>query len=125
MYKHTIIYKICCKDTTVPDVYIGHTTNFEKRKFYHMRDTHTSNTKVYEFIRSHGGWDNWNMIILQAYSCDNYEQACMFEWFWWKRLGATLNMVTPGEKLIRREQKKHRDFETYIHDMELACRQMN
>jgi len=125
VYKHTIVYKICCKDTTVPDVYIGHTTNFEKRKFYHMRDTHTSNTKVYEFIRSHGGWDNWNMIILQEYSCDNYEQACMFEWFWWKRLGATLNVVTPGIKLIRRDQKKHRDFETYIHDMELSCRKMN
>jgi hypothetical protein len=125
IYKHTIIYKICCKDVTVTDIYVGHTTNFDKRKFYHMRDTLTSSAKVYEFIRSHGGWDNWDMTVLQEYSCDNYDQACMMEWFWWRLLGATLNVVTPGNKIVRQERKKRVDFETCINDMELSHRVMN
>ena len=31
-YSSTIIYKIVCKDLNVKDIYIGHTTNFIKRK---------------------------------------------------------------------------------------------
>ena len=27
-FSHTIIYKICCKDTNVNDIYVGNTTNF-------------------------------------------------------------------------------------------------
>ena len=61
---NTSIYKIQCKDETVENMYIGHTTNFEKRKMCHMIETETSITKVYKFIRSHGGWDNWSMIII-------------------------------------------------------------
>jgi len=48
-YMNTSIYKIQCKDETVEDMYIGHTTNFEKRKMCHMIETETSITKVYKF----------------------------------------------------------------------------
>ena len=34
-YSNTIIYKIRCKDINVSDIYIGHTTNFVKRKNQH------------------------------------------------------------------------------------------
>jgi hypothetical protein len=27
-YSKTIVYKICCKDVDVKDVYVGHTTDF-------------------------------------------------------------------------------------------------
>jgi hypothetical protein len=31
-YSKTIIYKLCCLDTDVKDIYIGHTTHFTSRK---------------------------------------------------------------------------------------------
>ena len=34
-YSNTIINKITCNDETVSDMYIGHTTNFTKRKYQH------------------------------------------------------------------------------------------
>ena len=34
-YSNTIIYKICCKDESITDVYVGHTTNFIQRKYSH------------------------------------------------------------------------------------------
>lgn len=123
VYRSTIIYKICCKDETVEDMYIGHTTNFEKRKFYHSRDSETSLTKVYKFIRSHGGWDNWNMIILANYTCNNFEHACKLEWYWWNKLGGSLNSIIPGIKYIRKSIKiNQHKFNSYINDMELSCR---
>ena len=36
-YSNTIIYKITCKDSTVKDVYVGHTTNFVQRKHSHKQ----------------------------------------------------------------------------------------
>jgi len=29
-YSQTIIYKICCKDPNITDIYIGHTSNLYK-----------------------------------------------------------------------------------------------
>ena len=37
-YSNTIIYKIYCNDSSVTDIYIGHTTNFIKRKYQHKKD---------------------------------------------------------------------------------------
>ena len=33
-YSNTIIYKIYCKNEMVTDIYVGHTTNFTKRKYH-------------------------------------------------------------------------------------------
>ena len=44
-YSKTIIYKICCKDTNVTDFYIGHTTNFTKRKNQHKTSCVNENYK--------------------------------------------------------------------------------
>ena len=124
-YSDTVIYKIYCKDETVTDMYIGHTTNFDNRKLQHINACKSSCMKVHDFIRTHGGWDNWDMVILEKYSCKSRGTACRLEWIWWNRLKGSLNSHVPGTNYIKRDQKKHRDFDTYIHDMELACRQMN
>jgi len=104
---------------------IGHTTNFEKRKMDHMDhmiETETSYRKVYEFIRNHGGWNNWNMIILATYTCKNRGHASRLEWFWWNKIGGSLNYTRPGINYIMRDMKKHTNFTSYINDMELLCR---
>ena len=78
-YSNTIIYKITCKDSNVNDLYVGHTTNFVQRKHAHKQSCINDKSpnhkcKVYEVIRNNGGWDNWNMEIINFFNCyDHYE----------------------------------------------------
>jgi hypothetical protein len=100
-YSKTIIYKICCKDLLITDIYIGHTTNFIKRKSTHKATCNYStnkdyNLKVYQFIRENGGWDNWNMIMIEKYPCNNILEATKRERYFFEELKATLNMKTPS-----------------------------
>ena len=51
-YSQVCIYKICCKDISINDIYVGHTTNFEQRKNSHKRSCETlnKNIRLYNFI---------------------------------------------------------------------------
>jgi len=79
-YSKTVIYVIKCKDDNITEQYIGSTTNFRSRKNQHKsccnNEKHKEyNCKKYQFMREHGGWDNWLMIQLEEYSCENKRQA--------------------------------------------------
>ena len=99
-YSRTIIYKICCKDVSITDIYIGHTTNFTQRKKSHKATCYRINDKkynsyVYEFIRNNGGWENWNMIQIEEYNCKNKREAESIEHNWIETLKTTLNTNKP------------------------------
>lgn len=74
-YSNTIIYKIFCRDPNIKELYIGHTTNFVNRKSAHKTSCNNCNSKLYTFIREHGGWDNWKIVIIDDVECNNFEQA--------------------------------------------------
>jgi hypothetical protein len=96
-YSNTIIYKIFCKDATKNDVYVGHTTNFIKRKYHHKICCNNLNNKlkIYNIMRENGGWDNWDMIEIASYNCKNSEEARIKEHMHYEELNATLNSVPP------------------------------
>jgi len=99
-YSNTIIYKLCCKDPSITDIYVGHTTNFKNRKCGHKKScnnntAHNHNTYVYQFIRDHGGFDNWDMIEICKVECLDKRDAERHERNHIESLGATLNMVIP------------------------------
>ena len=52
-YSKTIIYKIVCNDTNITDCYVGHTTDFTRRKQLHKNDCNNPNGKniIIKFIR--------------------------------------------------------------------------
>ena len=57
-------------------MYIGHTTEFTKRKHQHkIRCCNPNNPKhhykVYNFIRDNGHWDNWDMILIDTLNCES------------------------------------------------------
>jgi hypothetical protein len=54
-YANTVIYKITCRDTSVTDVYVGHTVNFVQRQGAHKQTcmnikSHSYNCKLYKTI---------------------------------------------------------------------------
>jgi hypothetical protein len=99
-YSKTIIYKLCCNDPTISDIYIGHTTHFIQRKSSHKTSCCNENDKkykqyVYEFIRNNGGWENWAMIQIEELNCKNKREAETVEHYWIEKLNATLNSNKP------------------------------
>ena len=76
-YSNTIIYKLVCKDLNIKYLYVGSTTNFSNRKNSHKsyvvnEKRKNYNSKIYNFIRDNGGWENWDMILIE-----NYERALL------------------------------------------------
>lgn len=96
-YGNTIIYKISCKDSLITDLYIGHTTDFTKRRKSHRHacSDPTTRVKLYTFIREHGGWQNWRMQIIAFHCCNDLLEARQKEQEYFISLGATLNSVEP------------------------------
>jgi len=101
-YSGTIIYKIICNDTSITDIYIGHTTNLITRKRNHK--SHCTNIKskkynfkLYQFIRENGDFSNWNMLPIEIFPCENKKEAEIRECYWIKTLGATLNDIMPTQ----------------------------
>ena len=100
-YSKTIMYKFVCKDLSVKDVYVGFTTNFVERKRSHKsRCTKETSPKhhfkVYQVIRKNGGWDNWSMIQIEKYPCNDVDEATERERYWCERLNAQLNTRNPN-----------------------------
>jgi len=108
-YSNTIIYKLCCKDLSITEVYIGHTTDFRKRKNCHKSDCNNEkhknyNLKVYQFIRDNGNWDNWDMIEVERFEAIDGNNAKKRERYWIEELKANLNYVIPT-----RTKKEYRE----------------
>jgi len=95
-YSNTIIYKIVCKDVDIKECYVGQTTNFSQRKIQHKSDCNKNHDiYVYNFIREHNGWDNWDMIEVEKYNALDKLDAHKRERYWIETLEAKLNKVIP------------------------------
>jgi len=94
------IYKLCCLDTEVKEIYVGSTRSFRQRKNCHKTRCNNPTNKdhnyyVYQFIREHGGWVNWNMISLFTGEFETKHEMHRKEREYMETLGATLNKQIP------------------------------
>jgi hypothetical protein len=116
-YSNTIIYKITCNDTSITDVYVGHTTNFVQRKHAHKNTCINEHSpsykcKLYEVIRTNGGWNNWKMEIVDFFNCKDLCEAKQKEQEYFVSLHATLNSIEPfptQKPAIIVEKKEQKD----------------
>jgi hypothetical protein len=95
-YSNAIMYKIVPKNLNLNLIYIGHTTNFTKRKCHHKIYCNTttsikSNYKVYQMIRDNGGWAEWEMLEIEKYPCNNSNEARTRERELMEQYNANLN----------------------------------
>jgi len=95
-YSNTIIYKIYCNDSSITDIYVGHTTNFIKKKYQHkILCNNSSKLKIYDVIRKNGGWNNWSMIEIAKYACQDVTEARIREQEHYELLKSSLNYINP------------------------------
>ena len=140
-YTNTHFYKLCCLDLTVSDIYIGHTTGFRKRKSQHKKrcckpSDKRYNLKVYQFIRNTGGWENWDMVLIETRSCNNVLEAKKIERELLENMSATLNTQTPTrtkkehyeankDRILARQKQYSDDHKDIIRDRRKAFRENN
>jgi len=117
-YSKLVVYKIVCKDLSITDLYVGSTTNFDQRKKQHKNRCYNQNSTKYHYllyqtIRKYGGFENWDMIIVERCPCDNSYDARKLERFYFEQLKANLNMLKPfttdEEKKQERKERKQTD----------------
>jgi hypothetical protein len=101
-YANTVMYKICCKNIDITDIYVGHTTNINDRINNHKKNCNNPknncyHSKVYEFIRNNGGFDNWEIIVLEEYPCNIFSDAVIKERELYEKLKPTLNSNYPQQ----------------------------
>ena len=79
-YSNGVIYKIVCRDHNIKDCYIGFTTNFVKKKYVHKHKCnkvipYRIDSTLLQCIRNNGGWDNWNMVEIEKFKCNDRNEG--------------------------------------------------
>jgi len=136
-YSKTFIYKLCCRDPTITDIYVGHSTNFKQRNQKHKYYSSNINNKEcnqykYKFIKDNGGYENWILIKLYDYPCNNKREAEAEECKTMIELNATLNSMksfaTEEEKKETRKnwgKKRYENNKTEILEYQKEYRKNN
>ena len=101
-YSKNVIYKILHNDDDTL-LYVGHTTNFTKRKALHKYRCIKKTTPVYKMIRDNGGWECFNMIVIQNFPCENKMEARIEEDRIMREMKASMNTLRAYTSL---EEKK-------------------
>jgi hypothetical protein len=109
-YSKCQIYKIVCKDLSIKDIYVGHTCNWVVRKAAHKRSVEKEDNDEYngrkaKIIREHGGWQNWQMVLIENYPCKNKLEAAAKEREWLEKLSAKMNVNVP---IVTKEETKEK-----------------
>ena len=89
-YTKNVIYKIQHNDDDTL-LYVGHTTNFIKRKSMHKYNCGTNSSPVYKMIRENGGWECFTMIVIQNFPCESKIEACIEEDRTMREMKASMN----------------------------------
>ena len=120
-YGNSMIYKLCCKDTNITDIYIGSTTNFYRRKSQHKSNSNNINCNCYnnykyQFIRDNGGFENWDMVLVENISCSSKIELLKIERDYIDNLKPILNSVKSYTSIEEKKEYSKEYSKEYYHD---------
>jgi len=127
-YSKTIMYKIVCNDLSVKECYVGHTTDMSKRKWAHKsvcnnEKSKNHNLKIYKIIRENGGWENWNMLLVEKFPCKDKYQACKREREIFEELGAKMNSSKPYRTHEEHKEELKQNLKQYREEHKAEIKQ--
>ena len=93
-------YKIVCKTTNITDLYVGQTSQFNRKKHAHSYNCSNPSAKYYDlklyvFIRANGGWNNWQMEIIEECVLNSTIEYRKRKRHWIDLLNSNLNSNIP------------------------------
>ena len=101
-------------------IYIGSTVDKKRRLNRHKRvctcpGERAHNNLVYKLIRENGGFDNWEMIVIEKKRCESSEELRKLEQMWIDKVGPILNQgkawVSEEEALKTKHAGQKRCYE--------------
>ena len=117
MPKIAIDYSKCCiyKIEHIDNenlLYIGYTTNFNKRKGEHKNNCKNEKSKefkskLYRMIRENGNWEMFRMIEVEKYPCNDRREAERRETEVMKELKANMNMIKSFNTIEEKKNTKN------------------
>ena len=89
-----------CKNTNINDIYVGQTGQFNRKKHAHSYSCSNPSAKCYDLklyavIRANGGWNNWQMEIIEECVLNSTTEYRKRKRYWIDRLNAKLNSNIP------------------------------
>jgi hypothetical protein len=113
-FSRTIMYKLVCNDLNITHCYVGHTTHFVKRRAEHKFNCNSQNRKhynykVYKLIRETGGWENWTMVQIEHFPCNNRNDAGARERYWYELLNSNMNTQVPNRPPVEYMTQYYQD----------------
>lgn len=119
-YQNAVIYRIYCNDIKIKEIYIGSTCDFKKRwnqhktSCYYEKGPHY-NSKLFRFIRDHGGIENWSIEKIMNFPCESNLELRKQETMLIKLLKASLNSSTPYlSKAAKQKYQKDKKLDQTI-----------
>ena len=108
-----IIYKIVHKNDESL-MYIGSTTNFKSRANHHRLTCSNPKYKcydmhLYQVIREHGGWENWEMSPLEVLENSTKKDAAVRQQDFIYELNPTLNKHNAYDDISREKENKKKE----------------
>lgn len=119
-YQNGMIYKIAHRYS--PYVYIGSTTNFNRRKSQHKHHCVNEksdhyNQKVYQTIRELGGWNNFEMVLVAKCPCDDKMELHAKEFEYQQLFDVNMNTrdacsgCDPSDPEYKKKYEKNREYQ--------------
>jgi hypothetical protein len=115
-YSKCMFYRLVCRDPIIKEVYVGHTTSEVDRRATHKTNCNNEKSKsynlfVYRFIRLHGGFENWELLVHEKRAAEDVIAARLRERHWIEIYKATLNRNVPSRtgaqyRVDHRDEKK-------------------
>ena len=76
---------------------------------------------MYNTIRNNEGWENWSMIEIEKYPCNDINEACSRERYYYELLNAKLNTNYP----TRNGKEYYQDNKEYKKEYSKEYREYN
>ena len=94
-FKNGKIYGIDDKDGN--RIYVGSTCDpLPRRKSNHKSMSRTSKMPFYRYVAENGGWDNFKIVLIEDYPCDNRSELYRREGEHIKKINPVTNCNIPG-----------------------------
>ena len=106
------IYKIVSKIDR-NKIYIGSTWNFTRRKSEHKSDCYNKNSKkynttLYKYIRENGGWNEFELSIIECKNYDSIREREHTEQHYINLYGGVENLMNGQDAINTPEQKREK-----------------
>lgn len=108
IFASAYIYKIQRADEHDDNFYIGSTKDIFSRLIEHKQKYKEGKRKIYKYIKEHGEFDNWEIIIIDKFDYKSKEDVILREAYWQYKLKPSLNANCAGgnEKTTKAYKKR-------------------